>query len=161
MRGMADFLGAYAVSRRIADRLSGGETTFEGTATITADGSGAIYKEVGALQMGTGTFTAERSYLWRPAGARIEVAFADGQPFHDFDPDQGGQATEHLCGADMYRGGMTFQNGPVGPCAGTSLARARIILRSRGMCGVSDIWGPRRPSHLQNARAQGYLRPTK
>ncbi|WP_296417335.1 DUF6314 family protein [Pseudooctadecabacter sp.] len=108
MRGIADFQGGYTVSRRIEDRLTGAETTFEGTATITADGPGAIYRETGALQMGSGTFTAERSYLWRPAGARIEVAFADGQPFHDFDPEHGGQATEHLCGADMYRGGYDF-----------------------------------------------------
>lgn len=108
MRGIEDFLGAYTVSRKIEDRLSGAVTTFEGEAQITATSEGAIYRETGQLVMGAQRFTAERNYLWHQAGARIEVLFDDGRPFHDFDPTHGGQATEHLCGDDLYRGGYDF-----------------------------------------------------
>jgi len=108
MRGLADFIGAYTVARRIEDRLSGAETTFEGTAQITATDEGADYTETGHLIMNAQRFTAQRSYVWRAAGARIDVLFADGRPFHDFDPQSGGQATQHLCGDDLYQGGYDF-----------------------------------------------------
>ena len=107
-RSLDDFVGRFTVSRRIEDRLAGAESRFEGEASIEMDGAGAVYRETGALSVGAQRFTAERSYLWRPAGPRIEVLFADGRTFHDFDPETGGQATEHLCGADLYRGGYDF-----------------------------------------------------
>jgi len=96
------------VSRRIKDRLAGTESQFEGEAEITKSPEGAIYRETGDLILGAQRFTAERSYQWRSAGSRIDVMFEDGRPFHDFDPVAGGQATEHLCGDDLYRGGYDF-----------------------------------------------------
>lgn len=112
MRGLNDFLGRYDVSRRIKDRHAGAETTFEGGAEITADGDGAAYREKGHLILGTQRFEAERRYLWRAQGPLIAVLFEDGRPFHDFDPHAGGQASEHLCGADWYRGGYDLSKWP-------------------------------------------------
>ena len=112
MRGLNDFLGRYDVSRRIKDRRAGAQSTFEGVAEITAEGEGALYRETGHLIMGAQRFEAERSYLWRPRGALIAVLFADGRSFHDFDPQKGGQASEHLCGADWYRGGYDLSGWP-------------------------------------------------
>lgn len=109
MRKLDDFLGRYSVSRTITDRRAGAETRFEGEAEIAAAPDGAVYTESGSLIMGQSRFSAERTYLWRAAGPRIEVAFDDGRPFHDFDPETGGQATEHLCGQDLYRGGYDFR----------------------------------------------------
>ena len=113
MRGLADFFGRFRVERRIEDKRAQTESGFMGEAEISRTQVGAIYHERGALIMGDQRFQAERSYLWHSAGARIEVMFADGRPFHDFDPVAGGKATEHLCGADWYRGGYELTDWPV------------------------------------------------
>ncbi|MEL6958502.1 MAG: DUF6314 family protein [Pseudomonadota bacterium] len=108
IRSLTDFLGRYAVSRTIEDHLTGQKTLFEGHAEIAGSKERASYTEVGTLRMGAQSFAAERRYEWRVAGDRIAVLFDDGRPFHDFDPSTGGQATEHLCGQDLYRGGYDF-----------------------------------------------------
>lgn len=107
-RALGDFVGEYDVSRVIDDVRAGAQSRFEGQARVTPDDDGATYRETGALIVNGDRFQAERTYLWRPIGARITVLFADGAPFHDFDPVQGGDATEHLCGQDLYRGGYDF-----------------------------------------------------
>lgn len=112
MRGLHDFIGTYDVSRRIEDHKAKATSRFDGIARIEAAADGAIYIETGALIMGVQRFEAERRYLWRADGARIAVKFADGAAFHDFDPEQGGQATEHLCGNDLYRGGYDILDWP-------------------------------------------------
>ncbi len=108
MRGLDDFIGAYRVSRVITDHRAGVESRFEGRAEIATCEGGARYVETGALIMNEQRFEAERQYLWRQDAGRIHVDFADGAVFHDFDPETGGQASEHLCGEDMYRGGYDF-----------------------------------------------------
>lgn len=108
MRRLEDFIGAYDVHRVIEDARSGAQSRFEGRADITATLDGALYRETGTLNVNGQSLRAERSYAWSQQGARIHVQFADGAPFHDFDPATGGQATEHLCGQDMYRGGYDF-----------------------------------------------------
>lgn len=113
MRGLADFLGDYAVARRIEDARAQASGQFEGRARIAARPGGALYHEHGHLTFGAQTFAAERRYLWAQDGARIAVAFEDARPFHSFDPVLGGQAEEHLCGADLYRGGYDLGDWPV------------------------------------------------
>ncbi|MCF2872205.1 DUF6314 family protein [Octadecabacter sp. G9-8] len=108
MRTLADFIGAYDVSRVIDDAHAGGQSRFEGRAVIAPDDAGAVYTETGHLIVNAQRFQAERSYLWRENGPRVDVLFADGRAFHDFDPQAGGHAAEHLCGEDMYRGGYDF-----------------------------------------------------
>jgi len=113
VRGLADYVGRYKVARQIEDARAKASSTFEGEAEIVATQDGATYTERGFLVMGEQRFAAERTYLWRSAGTRIDVLFADGRPFHDFDPVAGGKATEHLCGADWYRGGYGLTDWPV------------------------------------------------
>ena len=108
LRELKDFIGCYDVSRVIEDARTRATSRFEGRAQICETADGATYLETGQLIVNDQRFEAERRYLWRTAGARIEVLFEDGRAFHDFDPNQGGQASEHLCGEDMYRGGYDF-----------------------------------------------------
>ncbi|SMX32256.1 DUF6314 family protein [Octadecabacter ascidiaceicola] len=107
-RELSAFIGRYSVSRRIDDRHAQIETLFDGQAEIAVQGDGAIYREVGHLIVGDQRFEAERRYLWHEDAERIFVSFEDGRAFHDFDPTLGGQASEHLCGEDMYRGAYDF-----------------------------------------------------
>lgn len=111
-RELSAFIGRYSVSRRIDDRHAQTETLFDGEAEIAVQGGRAIYREVGHLIMGDQRFEAERSYLWHEVGGRIFVSFEDGRAFHNFDPTLGGQASAHLCGEDMYRGGYDFSEWP-------------------------------------------------
>ncbi|MDC1381813.1 DUF6314 family protein [Octadecabacter sp.] len=111
-RHLADFIGTYDVNRVIDDARAGGQSRFEGHAVIAAEAGGARYTENGHLIMNDQRFAAQRSYLWRANGLRIDVLFEDGCAFHDFDPEQGGQATEHLCGQDMYHGGYDVAEWP-------------------------------------------------
>ncbi|MBT5294055.1 MAG: hypothetical protein HOL32_00275 [Octadecabacter sp.] len=111
-RQLADFIATYDVNRVIEDAKTGGQSRFEGQAVIAHDALGAIYTETGNLILNEQRFQADRSYLWRTNGARIDVLFEDGRAFHDFDPSLGGQATEHLCGEDMYRGGYDVSDWP-------------------------------------------------
>lgn len=112
MRNLADFIGRFDVSRVIEDARGMSSARFEGTADIAAHAGGAQYCENGAMIIGDQRFVAERRYLWQPSGLRIDVLFDDGRAFHDFDPEHGGLAREHLCGSDMYRGGYDFSQWP-------------------------------------------------
>lgn len=108
------FIGKYSLARKILDERAGQEFRFQGNAEIFAVQDGYRYLEIGTLQMpSVAPMKAERSYLWREAGDKVEVFFKDGRPFHYFDPIQGGRATEHLCGADWYRGGYELSEWPV------------------------------------------------
>jgi hypothetical protein len=98
---LADFAGRWWVARRIEDHLAGALGRFDGEAVFAPEGGGLRYREEGQLRLGEGpAFAAERSYFWRQAGQRIAVDFADGRPFHDFDPAN--PAAQHLCVADDY-----------------------------------------------------------
>ncbi|AKS46521.1 hypothetical protein SAMN05444287_1638 [Octadecabacter temperatus] len=112
MRKLEDFIGMYDVSRTIEDTRAGATSRFEGQAEITLTQDGALYSETGALIISDQRFEAERRYLWAEEHGKILVSFEDGRAFHDFDPNLGGQASEHLCGKDMYRGGYEFSEWP-------------------------------------------------
>ncbi len=112
-RGLVDFLGRYKVVRHIKDARAQSQSAFEGEAEIAGNQDSAVYEERGQLILNDQRFEAERSYLWRSAPDQIEVLFEDGRAFHDFDPTLGGKATEHLCGADWYRGGYDVSQWPV------------------------------------------------
>ncbi|MCF2903507.1 DUF6314 family protein [Octadecabacter sp. CECT 8868] len=113
MRTISDFLGVYKVTREIADHRAEARSQFDGQAVIAATAEGATYRETGGLIVNGQRFEAERSYLWQQAGDRIWVSFEDGRAFHDFDPQSGGLASEHLCGEDMYRGGYEVSDWPL------------------------------------------------
>ena len=112
-RVLMDFVGHYKIMRKIIDTRSQAECVFEGKAEVELNEGGVVYREHGQLIMGEQRFEAERTYLWRMLGPRVQVLFEDGRLFHDFDPVAGGKATEHLCGADWYYGGYEFRDWPV------------------------------------------------
>ena len=98
------FAGAWTLRRVIEDAAAGETWRFEGRAVFAPDAEGLAYVETGRLSgPGETSFEAERRYLWRPAGSEIAIFFADGRPFHRFDPLSGDMETPHLCGADLYR----------------------------------------------------------
>ena len=112
-RRVSDFCGRFALTREIADSHAGQIVHFVGEAQITASPDGAVYSETGIMTFANGqSFQSERRYLWIEDGTLVRVCFDDGRAFHDFDPEQGGAATEHLCGDDMYRGGYDFSDWP-------------------------------------------------
>lgn len=109
---LGDFAGRWRIERRIEDRLSGAGGRFDGEAVFVPEGERLIYRERGELRLGDGPgFTAERTYLWRDEGGRIAVDFADGRPFHAFDPGAD-PAAHHLCIADDYRVRYDFSGWP-------------------------------------------------
>ncbi len=112
MRQLADFIGRFDLSRVIEDRRAGAVSRFSGQAVIAPGEGGAVYTETGVLTLNEQQFEAERRYFWVQDGVRVAVSFADGAPFHWFDPAAGGQASAHLCGADMYRGGYDLAHWP-------------------------------------------------
>ncbi|WP_127900480.1 DUF6314 family protein [Solirhodobacter olei] len=105
MPALRDFAGRWQLTRCILDRRAGAEGRFEGTATLTPGGAGLAYAETGLLTLGTAPpMTAERRYFWAEApGGLIAVRFADGRPFHGFDPATGTPAASHWCDPDDYR----------------------------------------------------------
>jgi hypothetical protein len=107
---LRDFEGRWRIARTIEDRL-GGEGRFDGEAVFAAQGAVLHYRETGELRLGDGPgFQAERSYLWRQAGGRIAVDFADGRAFHEFDP--AAPDARHLCIADDYAVRYDFAGWP-------------------------------------------------
>lgn len=111
--GRDDFAGVWRMTRRIADRL-GPDGEFDGIAEMVADAdNGLRYRESGRLALGSGPpMTAERRYLWRFFEGRVMVAFADGAPFHTFQPAGRVAGTDHPCGADLYRVRYDFHHWP-------------------------------------------------
>ncbi|WP_299285849.1 DUF6314 family protein [uncultured Tateyamaria sp.] len=97
-RVLADFEGAWTLSRTITQN-TGASATFEGRATWTGAGDdGLAYHETGLLHVpGAAPMKAERRYHWGPD---LTVSFDDGQFFHSV-PPQGGRAT-HFCDPDTY-----------------------------------------------------------
>ena len=112
MGWLSKFIGLYDIERIIDDRIASVPSRFEGRAMLSMSPRGAVYFETGALILDGKRFEAERSYLWYEDGGRIGVCFADGCEFHNFDPVAGGQATTHLCGADLYQGSYDLSDWP-------------------------------------------------
>ena len=104
---LTDFMGCWRVERAIR-HADGTEAQFQGTATWTPDGTGALYVENGRLSMAGGaSFHAERRYVW---DHDLKVYFEDGRFFHSV-PIKGEQAT-HDCAPDTYRVDYDFDAWP-------------------------------------------------
>ncbi len=100
---LADFEGAWRLTRRIEDRLAGHTGHLEGLAQFTRDADGLLHRETGTLRLpGQPEMQAERRYLWRGAGTLVEILFDDGRLFHVFDPANPRPRAEHWCDADSY-----------------------------------------------------------
>jgi hypothetical protein len=99
---LSEFLpGAWSVTRVI----NGGGDGFEGIATFTPDGDGALsWSERGRLRLEGYDGQARRTYRIVPDGDAWQVRFDDGRPFHPLDLGGGRAEVEHQCGPDRYRG---------------------------------------------------------
>ncbi|WP_184008500.1 DUF6314 family protein [Rubricella aquisinus] len=110
---MTRFAGRWRVHRDITDFASRWTGKFEGEAVFApAQGEDTLlYREEGKLTFaGLRSATATRDYVWRfPAEDRVEVFFADGRPFHSFDPGQKDTEADHLCAADLYQVRYVFE----------------------------------------------------
>ena len=107
MKGFADFLGDWRLSRRIEDRLTGQVATFCGSARFVAEPASEpamlCYDEKGQLALADGTsFEATRRYFWQFHADRVDVFFDDHRSFHHFVPEGKVAGADHLCGADLY-----------------------------------------------------------
>jgi hypothetical protein len=103
----AYLLGRWRVDREILDGDREPVGRFAGDAVFVAAGSepGLLrYEERGTLRLGAHRGPAFRRLLYRVDGARAEVAFEDGRPFHDLDLRTGRTTADHPCGDDHYRG---------------------------------------------------------
>jgi hypothetical protein len=102
------FRGRWAIDRRIDDRRAGQQHTMRGTGVFQPDGSdpaALLYDEEVVWQPADWPLTATRRYLVAEiAGARAQVRFADGRPFHALDLSTGRCAVAHDCPPDVYDG---------------------------------------------------------
>ncbi|WP_408607874.1 DUF6314 family protein [Acidimangrovimonas sediminis] len=112
---MAEFEGVWRIDRSIEDRLAGQAGRFEGRAVLAPDGPGAlVYDEEGRLTLGNApAMVATRRYFWRAEAGRIALSFADGRPFHTFDPGETAPAAFHDCAPDAYAVRYDFSDWPV------------------------------------------------
>jgi len=97
----AGLAGRWRVTREIADAI-GPDGRFDGEAVFSEAPGGLDYVERGVLRLGGAVLQAERRALWRAEGPRVAVFFADGRPFHTFDPAAPRPEARHVCGADVY-----------------------------------------------------------
>ena len=113
MIGPTDFEGRWRIVRRIEDRRAGQTGAFEGEAAFSPVPGGLRYSEAGQLRLGTGpAMQATRAYLWAFDGARVQVAFDDGRPFHAFSLAEAAEA-DHWCDPDDYRVAYDFSAWPL------------------------------------------------
>jgi hypothetical protein len=108
-------VGTWDFRREVQDHRDGSAYTARGEATFGAEDDGRIrWAENGTLSWSTGTTPVTRTlFLVRDepgvAGSSSgwRVTFEDGRDFH---PWTGG-AVEHLCGRDLYQGGVAVPPG--------------------------------------------------
>ena len=94
---LADLSGRWRTIRAI--RHAGGSTArFEGVTEWRAEGLSRRAVEEGLLSQGHASFPARRETVWRPDASGIDIAFADGRPFHRIE----GRDAHHDCRPDTY-----------------------------------------------------------
>lgn len=110
---LSDFIGTWALTRRIDDRRAGAAGSFTGRAVFRPEGADLAYREEGILRLGPGPgFTASRAYRWRAAGDGLAILFEDGRFFHTLPLDAPRAEAGHDCGADRYEVRYDFQGWP-------------------------------------------------
>ena len=119
--GIEDFAGSWSLGRWIDDRAEDRRVQFVGTADFVPERGRLIYTERGLMHLpDSGPIRAERSYVWEFApDGRIAVRFADGRPFHDFDPMAARPRAEHHCAPDHYVVDYDFDPWPRWRCIWT------------------------------------------
>jgi hypothetical protein len=135
------FRGRWLMTRKIEDSR-GPDAVFSGVAEFSPLADAVLaYREAGELTIGNSVMTAERGYVWKFArSGEIAMDFADGRPFHSFDPALRALNARHLCGDDTYNVQYEF------------LSDNSVI---DVWCSIWRVTGPRKEyvSHTEFARA--------
>ncbi|MBK1698084.1 hypothetical protein CKO21_12620 [Rhodovibrio salinarum] len=104
----AFFVGRWAIVREIEDRRAGVRHVMRGSGTFalpSGDPAGLLYDETVTWRPAGQEMTGTRRYrIANLAGARAEVLFDDGRPFHALDLSAGTCAVHHDCPPDVYDG---------------------------------------------------------
>lgn len=113
MRRLEDLLGTWRLRRRIRDDSTGAIVRVVGHVRFERLADGIVQREAGTMVMpGRPPMAATRTYLWSEAPGRLDVSYADGSPFHAFDPAAPRPVAEHRCGDDLYRVRYDFGRWP-------------------------------------------------
>lgn len=112
MPELNDFEGRWRMTRRIEDaRAGGGSGLFDGIAVFAPVGGGLAYAEAGELRLpDQAGLRAERRYLWRAAGAGVDVCFEDGSDFHHINLSRKVATAWHECLPDFYEVSYNFSH---------------------------------------------------
>ncbi len=106
----AFLLGAWRLTRTMADRRAGQTGRLDGETVLALDGKGLVYWERGLLRLGAYEGAVTRVYRYRfTTPGRAEVAFEDGRPFHALDLSDGRCSVQHRCRDDLYRGAFEVE----------------------------------------------------
>ncbi len=113
MPTLSDFAGDWLLHRTIDDRAAREAGDYRATATFLPDGNEYDYAETGLLKIANrAPLSATRHYRWRAQGPLIAVDFADGSPFHSFDPTKDHPTDRHACAPDLYQVSYDFTRWP-------------------------------------------------
>ncbi len=100
---LQDFTGDWTLSREIEDFAQDRRGRMTGTARFMPERGGLRCREAGTLAFdGLPPMATERETIWQASDDGIEVAFADGRPFHSFRPGDLSPAARHDCAPDLY-----------------------------------------------------------
>jgi len=103
MRSLADFAGDWHFRRLVTGADGSVMAEARGELRLLKAGAGLIAEETAEVTMPGGSrLRAERKTLWREDGQLVAVDFADGRPFHRFDPRLDAPVDLHLCDPDRY-----------------------------------------------------------
>ncbi|WP_179380541.1 DUF6314 family protein [Jannaschia marina] len=94
---LAGLLGTWR-TLRVIRHADGTRARFEGESRWVPEGAALRCLETGRLTQGRQGFEARRETLWRATPKTLEVAFADGRPFHSI----AGPSAHHDCAPDTY-----------------------------------------------------------
>ncbi len=110
---LSDFEGSWRLERLIRDARAGQIVQADGSAVLRRAGDGLVYDETVTLRIpGQPAMTGTRRYLWRDAGGRIAIHFADERYFHALHLGQARAEDHHDCPPDSYDAQYDFSGWP-------------------------------------------------
>lgn len=110
---LADFAGTWRFRRHVAGPQGQTAARVAGLARFSRDAEGLVCDESGEMSVpGAAPMRAGRRTLWNIEPGQIVIRFADGRPFHSFDPAAARPAASHECAPDLYRVAYDFSLWP-------------------------------------------------
>jgi hypothetical protein len=103
-----ELIGEWKLLRRMVDRRAGLRGRMHGTLSVAVDEQGFSWLEQGTLDWDGQVLPVHRQLYVRQLDGQWWTTFADGRPFHVFDP---GRPVIHPCRADTYSGVLDVDPG--------------------------------------------------